>query len=169
MTPNRRRPAVGPALLVSALALGAAGCAGDPAAKVAVPSPTKTTARLCGALDRELPSSMDGAERSDPEPASGLTAAWDGGIVLRCGVPQPADAESTTARSVEVDGVSWLTEERSDGSYRFTAILREAYVEVTLPAKFPGGAAPLVDLAPAVSKAIPEGVAPADDGVEAAG
>lgn len=53
-------------------------------------------------------------------------------------------------------------EKRDDGSSRFTTANRRAYVEVTLPEELSGpddSTAVLVDLAPAVKKAIPEGIA----------
>lgn len=64
------------------------------------------------------------------------------------------------ADGVEVNGVGWLLEQRADKSFRFTTTLRKAYVEVTIPAGRTGdGMAPLVSLAPAVEKAVPEGIA----------
>lgn len=117
--------------------------------------------KLCRNLDKVLPSKADGLERRDPEPASALTAGWgDPAIILRCGVERPAQMSDPEADGVEVDGVGWLLQKRTDGSFRFTTTLRTAYVEVTIPkARTARGMAPLVDLAPAVKKAIPEGIA----------
>lgn len=68
-----------------------------------------------------------------------------------------ADAE---ADGVDVNGVGWLLDQESDNSFRFTTTLRKAYVEVTIPAgRTADGMAPLVSLAPAIKKAIPEGIA----------
>jgi hypothetical protein len=64
------------------------------------------------------------------------------------------------ADGVEVNGVGWLLQKEDDGSFRFTTTLRKAYVEVTIPKDRTGdGMAPLVDLAKAVKKAIPAGIA----------
>ncbi len=145
-----------------ALSIAATGCSSaDGTASPAVPSPGARAAALCRNLDGELPSKVDGQDRRDPEPASALTAGWgDPAIILRCGVERPEKMSDPEADSVEVDGVGWLMEERDDGSFRFTTALRKAYVEVTIPAgRTAQGMAPLVDLAPAVRKAVPEGVA----------
>jgi hypothetical protein len=64
------------------------------------------------------------------------------------------------ADGVEVDGVGWLLQKQNDGSFRFTTTLRQAYVEVSIPkTRTGGGMGPLVDMAPAVKEAIPEGIA----------
>ena len=143
------------------LLIAAAGCSSaDDSASAAVPSPGAKVAALCRSLDRALPSKVDGLGRRDPEPASPLTAGWgDPAIILRCGVPRPAEMSDPEADGVEVNGVGWLLQKQKDGSFRFTSTLRKAYVEVTIPAKRTGdGMAPLVDLAPAIKK-VPAGIA----------
>ncbi|MFK4147108.1 DUF3515 domain-containing protein [Streptomyces sp. NPDC004065] len=145
-----------------ALLFGAAGCSSsDDSATAAVPSPDAAVAGLCRNLDRALPRTVDGLDRRDPRPASALTAGWGSpAIILRCGVERPARMADPEADGAEVNGVGWLLEKREDGSFRFTTTLRRAYVEVTLPAgRTEDGVAPLVDLAGAVKKAIPEGIA----------
>lgn len=143
------------------LLIAAAGCSSaDDSASAAVPSPGAKVAALCRSLDRALPSKVDGLGRRDPEPASPLTAGWgDPAIILRCGVPRPAEMSDPEADGVEVNGVGWLLQKQA-GAFRFTTTLRKGYVEVTIPAGRTGdGMAPLVDLAPAIKKAVPEGVA----------
>ncbi|POX55177.1 DUF3515 domain-containing protein [Streptomyces sp. Ru71] len=155
----RHRPFGLPALV---LLLAAAGCSfADDSASVAVPSPGAKAAALCRELDRALPAEVDDQDRRDPDPASPLTAGWgDPAIILRCGVERPAKMNDEEADGVEVDGVGWLLEKQQDGSFRFTTALRKAYVEVTIPEQRTGdGMAPLVDLAPGIKKAIPEGIA----------
>nr|WP_203615677.1 DUF3515 domain-containing protein [Streptomyces sp. SID13726] len=140
----------------------AAGCSSaDDDARAAVPSPGARVAGLCQKLDKALPSEVDGQDRRDPEPASRLTAGWGNpAIILRCGIDRPTKMNDPNADGVEVDGVGWLLEKQDDGSFRFTTTLRKAYVEVTIPKGRTGdGMAPLVDLAPAMKKAIPEGIA----------
>ncbi|MGI5458254.1 DUF3515 domain-containing protein [Streptomyces sp. CA-249302] len=149
-------------LPVLALLITAAGCSSaDDSARAAVPSPGTKVAELCRNLDKVLPAKVDGQGRRDPEPASALTAGWgNAAIILRCGVERPAKMSDPEADGVEVDGVGWLLEKQSDGSFRFTTTLRKAYVEVSIPKDRTGdGMAPLVDLAPAIKKAIPEGIA----------
>ena len=157
---HRRRTVLGlPAL---ALLITVAGCSSaDDNASAAVPSPGAGVAKSCRELDRVLPSKTDGQDRRDPEPASALTAGWgDPAIILRCGVVRPSKMDDPEADGVEVDGVGWLLEKQDDGSFRFTTTLRKAYVEVTIPKGRTGdGMAPLVDLASAIKKAIPAGIA----------
>jgi hypothetical protein len=149
-------------LPVLAVLITAVGCSSsDDSAAVAVPTPDAAVTKLCRNLDRVLPQKVDGLSRKDPQPASALTAGWGSpAIILRCGVPRPAAMNDPEADGAEVDGVGWLLQKQGDGSFRFTTTLRLAYVEVTVPAERSGnGVAPLVSLAPAVKKAIPEGVA----------
>lgn len=149
-------------LPVLAVLITAAGCSSaDDTATAAVPSPAPPVTKLCRNLDKALPRKVDGLSREDPRPASALTAGWGSpAIILRCGVPRPPAMTDPEADGAEVNGVGWLLEKQDDGSFRFTTTLRRAYVEVTLPRSRTGhGVAPLVDLAPAVKKAIPEGIA----------
>ncbi|MET8943012.1 DUF3515 domain-containing protein [Streptomyces sp. NPDC004542] len=154
-----------------ALLIAVAGCSSsDDSATVAVPSPDAKTAKLCRNLHEVLPDKVDGRKRSDPEPRSALTAGWGSpAIILRCGVRRPpkmidpkvAKGADPDAIGGGVDGVDWLMEKQDDGTYRFTTAKREAYVQVTLPKSVPGqdSATVLVDLAAAVKKAIPTGIA----------
>ncbi|MEU6219121.1 DUF3515 domain-containing protein [Streptomyces sp. NPDC047022] len=145
-----------------ALLIAAAGCSSsDDGPRAAVPSPDAKVAKLCQNLDKVLPRTVDGLDRNDPEPRSALTAGWGSpAIILRCGVPRPAQMNDPEADGVEADDVGWLLQKQDDGSFRFTTTLRTAYVEVDLPkAHTADGLAPLADLAPAVKKAIPDGIA----------
>ncbi|MGW5045875.1 DUF3515 domain-containing protein [Streptomyces griseoluteus] len=159
-------------LIAPALLIAVAGCStADDGTTVAAPRPDARTAPLCRRLDEALPGKVDGRHRDDPRPASAYTAGWSGpAIILRCGVARPpkmtdpevAQGHDPHALAGGVDGVDWLMEKRGDGSSRFTTANRRAYVEVTLPAELSGpddSTAVLVDLAPAVKKAIPEGIA----------
>lgn len=156
--------------VLSALAvlITAAGCSSaDDSASAAVPSPDAKVTKLCQNLDKALPAKVDGESRDDPEPASELTAGWGGvAIILRCGVERPpkmadpkvANGQDADAVPGGVEGVDWLMERQGDDAYRFTTANREAYVEVRVT----GGrdsTGVLIDLAPAVRKAIPEGIA----------
>ncbi|MFL5996269.1 MAG: DUF3515 domain-containing protein [Streptomyces sp.] len=151
-----------------ALLITVAGCSSaDDSASAAVPSPGTKATKLCKNLDKALPPKLDGLSREDPEPASTLTAGWGSpAIILRCGVVQPpkmvdpkvAKGSDPDAVAGGVNGVDWLMEKEDDGAYRFTTANRSAYVEVTVP-KGRDSTGALVDLAPAVKKAIPEGIA----------
>jgi hypothetical protein len=155
-----------PALALSLIT--AAGCSSaDDSASAAVPSPDAQAAELCRELDKVLPAKVDGESREDPEPASALTAGWGNpAIILRCGVARPpkmldpkvAEGHDPDAVPGGVNGVKWLMEKEEGGAYRFTTASRLAYVEVTVP----GGrdsSGVLIDLAPAIKKAIPKGIA----------
>ncbi|MDR6977570.1 hypothetical protein J2X68_004289 [Streptomyces sp. 3330] len=155
----RHRPLGLPSLALLLLAVGCSSADGD--SSPAVPSPSASVTKLCRNLDEALPSTVDDLDRGDPSPASALTAGWGNpAIILRCGVERPAKMSDGSADGVEVDGVGWMMEEQDGGAFRFTTTLRRAYVEVTIPEDRAGdGLAPLVDLAPSVKKAIPEGIA----------
>ncbi|MDN0199668.1 DUF3515 domain-containing protein [Streptomyces sp. S.PNR 29] len=150
------------------LLITAAGCSSaDDSGSAAVPSPDTKVTKLCRNLDKVLPAKVDDVSRDDPEPASALTAGWGSpAIILRCGVPRPpkmidpkvAEGGDPDALAGGVNGVDWLMEKQDDGAYRFTTANRLAYVEVTVP-KGRDTSGVLVDLAPAVKKAIPEGIA----------
>ena len=151
-----------------ALLITVAGCSSaDDSASAAVPSPDGKVAELCRNLDKVLPATVDGERRADPEPASALTAGWGSpAIILRCGVPQPpkmvdpkvADGRDPDAVAGGVNGVDWLMESEDGGGYLFTTANREAYVEVQAPEGVDSSGV-LIDLAAAVKKAIPEGIA----------
>ncbi|WP_243980575.1 DUF3515 domain-containing protein [Streptomyces sp. NEAU-YJ-81] len=139
-----------------------AGCSfigdSDDSVALAVPSPSAQAAAVCRALHKELPTTVNGLKRGTAEPASDYTAVWgDPAVQLRCGVPRPAAMGSKT-ESAEVNGVEWLPEKQKDG-YRFTTVLRRAYVEVTVPGKYAPEINALLDLAKAVKKTVPKGVA----------
>ncbi|CAL9594153.1 hypothetical protein GCM10010266_56170 [Streptomyces griseomycini] len=161
----RHRHAILPAL---AVLITTAGCSpADDSASAAVPSPDAKVTELCQNLDKALPAKVDGESRDDPEPASELTAGWGGvAIILRCGVERPpkmadpkvANGHDPDAVPGGVNGVDWLMEKREDDDHRFTTANREAYVEVEVT-DGRDSTGVLIDLAPAVKKAIPEGIA----------
>ncbi|MFH9862423.1 DUF3515 domain-containing protein [Streptomyces sp. NPDC017202] len=161
----RHRPSGVPALVLLCAAVGCSSA--DDGASAAVPGPTTKIARLCRNLDEALPSRVDGMDRRDPEPASALTAGWGNpAIILRCGVERPPKmADPKVAQGADpdavaggVNGVDWLMEKRDGGGYRFTTASRRAYVEVAVP-EGADSSSVLIDLASAVRKAIPEGIA----------
>jgi hypothetical protein len=127
---------------------------------ISVPVPSARVAAYCADLHAHLPREVNGLPRHDLKPASDLIAGWgDPAIVLRCGVPRPAVDGDYTTPAAEINGVDWSFEQLPGGEVRMTTTLRRAYVEVTFPEKYAHDAAPLMDLAPAVKRAIPEGIA----------
>ena len=156
------------ALPVLSLLIVVTGCSSaDDSARVTVPEPDGKTTKLCRNLHEALPAKVDGLSRDDPEPRSALTAGWGSpAIILRCGVVRPprmTDPRVATGADPDavgggVNGVGWLMEKRDDGSSRFTTSSRLAYIEVTVPSERDTSGA-LVDLAAAIKKAVPEGIA----------
>ncbi|MEW1751449.1 DUF3515 domain-containing protein [Streptomyces angustmyceticus] len=158
MIPVRRRYLALPVLTVL---FAAVGCSSE---DVAVPSPGGEAARYCRELHKELPRTVDGLGRGTPEPVSDFTAIWgDPAVKLRCGVPKPdvltygSEHYNPRADAAEVNGVEWLFEKQQDG-YRFTTVLRKAYVEVTVPGKYAPEVDVLTDLGSAVRETVPAGV-----------
>lgn len=153
----RRLPALPVAAVAATVLMAAAGCSStDAKASVAVPSPPSEEAALCGALHEELPETVAGLDRNDPEPGSDLTAGWgDGAIVLRCGVPRPARMSDPRAKAIEAGGVNWMLEQREGDGPRFTSTYRKTYVEVSMGKRFAHDATPLAALADAVKKTVP--------------
>ncbi|MEV7419908.1 DUF3515 domain-containing protein [Streptomyces sp. NPDC089919] len=155
MTSNRLRPLLIPSL---AAVLALAGCTSDDAraAVTPPPAPAADVAKVCAALHRELPETVAGRDRIDPEPASDLTAAWGGAaIVLRCGVPRPAKMDDPMALGAEWDGVGWMAEELRSGGVRFTSTYREAYVEVVVAQGVATEVGVLDPIVAAVKKTVP--------------
>ena len=112
---------------------------------------------MCARLVAALPDRVGGGERRDTDPASRLTAAWgDPPLVLRCGVERPPGL-SPTSDVLEVEAVDWFLVESGAG-YTFTTVGRVANVELTVPAEVERSAAsaPLVDLAPAITRVVSE-------------
>ncbi|GAA2099174.1 hypothetical protein GCM10009801_70560 [Streptomyces albiaxialis] len=160
---HRRAPAPrAAAVLAMTLPLIVSACSfSDDSAGPAVPSPSGEAARACRALHDELPERVDGQERETLDPESPYTAVWgDPAIELRCGVARPkkltpgSEEYNPTSDAAEVNGVSWLIEER-DGGYRFTTTDRAAYVELTVPDDYAPEVGALTDLARGVKKAVP--------------
>ncbi|OEV13251.1 uncharacterized protein DUF3515 [Streptomyces sp. Amel2xB2] len=150
------------AVPVALAVLTAAGCASADGDGPAAPSPSGEAAKTCRSLHDRLPKRVDGQQRITLDPASKYTAAWgDPAIELRCGVPRPeklspgSEHYNPTAEAAEVNGVSWLLEQR-DGGYRFTTTDRVAHVEVTVPDDYAPEVNPLTDLARAVRQSVPE-------------
>jgi Protein of unknown function (DUF3515) len=136
---------------LTAFVLLLAGC-GEGAVRVPVPTPDAAVARLCAGL--RLPEKVLGEERRDTSPESPLTAAWGSpAIALRCGVPRP-DALRPQSPLVTVNDVDWFGQP-ADRPVTFTAVSRQAYVEVTVPAKYSPPGDVLIELGRTVAATIP--------------
>ncbi|MEV4502496.1 DUF3515 family protein [Streptomyces klenkii] len=146
------------------------------AAARAVPRPPAQEAARCRALHAQLPATVAGLLRGTPRSASEFTAQWGTpAVFLRCGVPRP---EALRVGSPHFDrygsawdlgGIEWYPQQQADGSVRFLATKRSAWVEVTLPKEYAGGggggsgdggadgAAVLEEIAAHIKMTIPEG------------
>ncbi|WP_131740013.1 DUF3515 domain-containing protein [Actinomadura roseirufa] len=148
---RRRTRRRGLPVVLAAAALLPAAC-GDTAVQVPVPGPDAATARLCDGL--RLPEKVHGLSRRDTSPDSALTAAWGSpAIALRCGVPRPA-ALHPASQLVTINGIDWFGQP-VDRPVTFTAVARQAYVEVTVPAKYTPPGDVLIELGTAIRATIP--------------
>ncbi|HEY7483783.1 MAG TPA: DUF3515 domain-containing protein [Streptosporangiaceae bacterium] len=130
-----------------------AGCATG-AVEVPVPSPGPDVARLCQALHDRLPGKVHGLSRRETRPTSELTAAWGTpAIALRCGVPRPP-AMLKTSELVTISGIDWFPQP-PNRPVTFTELGRQAYVEVTVPAKYAPQGDVLLELTDEIKAAIP--------------
>ena len=117
-----------------------------------MPSPEAAVARLCEGL--RLPEKVHGQERRDTSPDSPLTAAWGSpAIALRCGIPRPPQLRPAS-ELVTINGVDWFGVP-ADRPVTFTAVGRQAYVEVTVPAKYNPAGDVLIELGPSIKATIP--------------
>ena len=137
--------------VLGGLALLAAAC-GEGAVQVPAPTPDAAVQRLCQGL--RLPEKLRGQELRDTSPASPLTAAWGSpAIALRCGVPRPA-ALVPRSELVTINGIDWFGQP-ADRPVTFTAVGRQAYVEVTVPPKYNPAGDVLIELGPSITATIP--------------
>ncbi|NLU75040.1 DUF3515 domain-containing protein [Streptomyces sp. HNM0575] len=160
MSTSLRRASRTVGFAVTAAVVAAAGCTADDGGPAA-PSPSGEAARTCRSLHDRLPGRLDGQQRITLDPASKYTAAWgDPAIEMRCGVPRPeklspgSEHYNPTAEAAEVNGVSWLLEQRDDG-YRFTTTDRAANVELSVPKDYAPEVNALTDLAKPIRATVP--------------
>jgi hypothetical protein len=101
---------------------------------------------VCAALLAALPAELSPEPGKLPrqalaEPAPAGAVAWgtanNGPVVLRCGLPRPAEL-APGAQIVQVDGVGWLTLSQPDRDTFITAD-RPVFVALTVPRGLGGG------------------------------
>ncbi len=132
------------------------GGARTSATRLVPPSPPPAARAYCASLARELPARLGGLARRAVIPSSPLTAAWGNPpIALRCGVPLPA-ALAPTAELTVVNGVAWFPQPAGSATPSlFTAVGREAYVELGVPARYAPAGPILVAISNAIAPAVP--------------
>ena len=161
---HRQRPV--PSLVKNAGAVACLGLvgvlAGCGSGSVSVDAPELSGAEetACTNLVDALPDAVSDKQRRPVDPEDAHAAAWgDPAIVLRCGVPDPEELDDTATCQL-VNGVGWFVPqeqiEDQSADVVMTTIGRTQNVEVTIPASYRPPAAAMVDLAPAVKKAIRE-------------
>lgn len=129
------------------------GCGGGPV-QVPVPSADSDAMRLCETLRSRLPDRLLDQGRRTTTPESALVAAWGSPpMALRCGVPRPP-ALRPDSQLVEINGLPWFPQP-GDRPVTFTAVGRQAYVEVTVPRRYGAPGDALIELAPAITAAVP--------------
>ncbi|MBD0292697.1 MAG: DUF3515 domain-containing protein [Jiangellaceae bacterium] len=112
------------------------------------------TEQVCAGLQDALPDVVADAVRRDVQPASTHAAAWgEPPIVLRCGVPLPAEYRPDV-QLLDVDGLGWFPVAGEGGTF-FTLIDREPHVEVAVPDDYAPEATVLADLGDAIRSVLP--------------
>jgi hypothetical protein len=130
-----------------------------PVVLVDVDAPDARSASCTGlmkALPDTLPDSGKTLHRLPiAEPAPPSATAWGGDrgepVVLRCGLPRPAELTPTAALR-EISGVRWLPLE-GDGATTWVVVDRPVYVVLTVPAG--SGTGPLQEVSATTGEALP--------------
>ncbi len=107
----------------------------DPLALSAVEAPGATTP-ACVALTAALPDELGGLarrtiEHADDPSLTGVAAWGEPAVVLRCGLPTPAELTCTTPLQ-QVDGVAWLPLS-TGGDTTYLVVDRSVRVALTVP------------------------------------
>ncbi|GAA3988071.1 DUF3515 domain-containing protein [Thermobifida alba] len=141
-------------LRVPVLAVLLALAAGCGAVRMEPPEPDARTAGLCRTMMARLPDTLYGQDRVPVVPDSDLVAAWGSPtIAVRCGVERPAGLRPES-QLLSVNDIPWLPEPAASPTL-FTAVGREAYVELTLPATYTPSAVALTTLSELIEEEIP--------------
>lgn len=135
-----------------------AGCGGP--VEIDVPELDSTAQATCSELVAALPDRVDGAERTEVEPADAPAAAWgDPPIVLRCGVPMPEEFDDYSTCQ-ETNDIGWfIPDSQMTGSateITMTTIGRDVNIEVRLPEEHWPPADAMVDLSAAIEQTTQE-------------
>jgi Protein of unknown function (DUF3515) len=121
---------------------------------VTPPNPSGPQTAACARLVDYLPAVLDGKHSRVVEPRSPLVHAWGSPpIVLRCGVPQPADYDPGSPQTASVDGVIWF-QHIGRTTVTWTAIRHAADVELIVPTSYAAQGGFLVELGKALKQTI---------------
>jgi hypothetical protein len=121
---------------------------------VAAPPANPAADAPCTKLLGALPIRLNGLSGRPARSSWTYVAAWgDPAVVLRCGVPRPAElAPGSGAFAPAINGVTYLRNAHGNSNV-FTAVDRAVYIEVTVPNTYAGG--PLPSISDAITKTLP--------------
>jgi hypothetical protein len=109
----------------------------------------------CARLVDFLPARLDGAHARVVAPRSPLVHAWGAPpVVLRCGVARPTGYDPASASVATVNGVAWF-EQVTAATVRWTAVRRDANVELVVPRHYAAQGGFLAELAAPLKRALP--------------
>jgi len=137
-------------------AAASAGATALPPVAVAAPPSSAEADRSCPPLVARLPVRLGELPARPAESSSPFVVAWgEPAVVLRCGVPRPAEFVAGAPNVVAVNGVSWFVQERGARNL-WTVVDRPVYVEVSVPRELASTPIPpLSDAVHAALKALP--------------
>ncbi len=105
-----------------------------PVLPVPVPDPTPEVDAACPALMGALPLTLAGEASRRVDSDTPYAYAWgDPPTVLVCGVPRP-EAFTVGAGLIQINGVQWFVDTADPEVTVWTAVDREVFVEVQVPA-----------------------------------
>jgi hypothetical protein len=111
-------------------------------------------ASVCARLVNYLPARLDGQRSRVVQPRSPLVHAWGSPpIVMRCGVPEPANYDPGSPQTATVDGVIWF-QQIGRTSVTWTAIRHSTDVELIVPTSYSAQGGFLVELGKALKQTI---------------
>jgi hypothetical protein len=111
---------------------------------------------VCARLTDELPDLLEKLQSRPTTPRSPLVHAWGGKhpVVLRCGVGQPLGYSPSSSQTAMVNDVTWFQQIQPQ-QVVWTAIRKNANIELDIPRTYEGQGAFLVDIGSAISRSIP--------------
>jgi hypothetical protein len=123
--------------------------------KINPPVPANAVVATCARLVDSLPNVLEGLNSRVVSPRSPLVHAWgDRPVVVRCGVPKPADYDPNSPSTTVVNGVSWF---QAIGTkiVTWTAVRKTANIELSVPTSYDEQGKFLVDIGSAISATLP--------------
>ena len=116
---------------------GTAGPSALPPIRVSAPPANAAADAPCTKLLATLPITLADLPGRPAQSTWTYVAAWgDPAVVLRCGVPRPAQLRPGSSNlDIAINGVLWLPIQLKDSTV-WTSVDRAAYIEVTVPKSY---------------------------------